>query len=124
MRSLSKPLNALAWAAALLAAGILAMASFFKLTGAPDSVQLFETLGAEPWGRYLVGLLELTAVILLVRPATAAKGAALALFLMLGALGTHLFKIGINYQGDGGTLFGMALGVLIASALVARLRGL
>jgi hypothetical protein len=98
------------------------MASFSKLTGAPDSTRLFETLGVEPWGRYLVGLGELTAIVLILRPTTAAKGGALAMIMMLGAIGTHLFKIGVNYQGDGGTLFGMAVTVFVASAVVVKLR--
>jgi len=122
MSTLSKNQNIAAWIGAVLATAILAMASFSKLTGAPESTQLFGILGVEPWGRYLVGLGELAAIVLILRPTTASKGGALAMVLMLGAIGTHLFKIGVNYQGDGGTLFGMAVTVFVASAVVVRLR--
>ncbi len=122
MRTLTKSQNIVAWIAAVIAAAILAMTSFSKLTGASDSSQLFQTLGVEPWGRYLVGLGELTTVLLILRPATAVKGAALGFVLMLGAIGTHLLKIGVDYEGDGGTLFGMAVAVFVAAGLVLKLR--
>jgi putative oxidoreductase len=119
---LSRQATIVSWVAALAAAGILGMAAFFKFTGAPESRALFETLGVEPWGRYLVGLGELLAVLLLIRPATARWGGFVALALMLGAIGTHFTVLGINYQGDGGTLFAMAVAVLIAALVVVFLR--
>lgn len=119
---LSRPATIVSWVAALVAAAILGMAAFLKFTGAPESRGLFETLGAEPWGRYLVGLGELLAVLLLVRPATARWGAFVALALMVGAIGAHLTVLGISYAGDGGTLFAMAVAVLIAALVVAVLR--
>jgi len=110
-----------AWAAQLVAVGILAMASVMKLMGNPDSVSLFTTLGAEPWGRWAVALTELAAVILLLRPKTAAAGGALAAVLMLGAIGTHLTKLGIAYNGDP-SLFVMAVIVLVAGVTTVLLR--
>ena len=121
MSTLSKPATVVSWVAQLAALVILAMAGFMKLSGAPDSVALFELLGAEPFGRYAVGTFEVIAVLLLVRPATAAWGGLLAIGLMGGAIGTHLFKIGVAYPGDG-SLFMMALVVFIAGAIVAALR--
>ena len=113
----------LAWVAQLVAGGILGLAGLMKLMAQPASIALFQELGAEPWGRYLVGLAELTAAVLLLIPATAARGGILALVLMAGAMGTHLFRIGINYNGDGGSLFGMAVTVAMAAGAVALLRG-
>lgn len=113
--------NLIAWVAQLVAAGILAMASFMKLSGNPDSVQLFTTLGVEPWGRWLVGLAELTAVLLLIRPRTAVIGGMTGIALMVGAIGAHLTRLGISYNGDP-SLFIMALMVLTASGLVVLLR--
>jgi uncharacterized membrane protein YphA (DoxX/SURF4 family) len=109
------------WVAQLVAAGILAMASFFKLTSAPDSIALFERLGAEPWGRYAVGLFEAVTVILLLLPGTAALGGLLAVGLMAGAILTHLSVLGIAIDGDP-SLFVMALITFAAGGIVAVLR--
>ena len=70
----------------------------------------------EPWGRILVGILELIAGVMLIIPRTAWMGAALALGLMTGAIGMHLTLLGIDVQGDGGYLFFLALTVTICSA--------
>jgi hypothetical protein len=48
---LSKPALIVSWIAQLVAAGILGMAGVFKWMSAPESIRLFEQLGAEPWGR-------------------------------------------------------------------------
>ncbi len=109
------------WVATLVAAGILGMASMMKLSGNADSVALFTTLGAEPWGRFLVGLAELTAVVLLLWPKRALAGGALAVVLMIGAVGAHLTKLGIAYNGDP-SLFVMAVMVLAAGITVVLLR--
>ena len=41
---------------------------------------------------------------------------------MVGAIGSHLTVLGIEVQGDGGTLFVLALVVLAASLTVLALR--
>ena len=120
--TLSRRNTIVAWVAQLVAAVILAQSLFFKFTGAPESVEIFGTLGVEPWGRWLTGVLELVAVILLVRPRTAALGAGLGLVVMVGAIGSHLTVLGIEVAGDGGLLFGMAVLVLVACATVALIR--
>lgn len=104
----------ISWILRGLAAVILLQTLPFKFTGAAESVALFRELGAEPWGRFLTGGLELAAAILLLLPATVTKGAALSLILMLGALGSHLLVLG--FSGDRGTLALMAFVVLAASA--------
>jgi hypothetical protein len=119
----SKRLNtSLAWAAQLVAAAILGMASFSKLTGQQDAVTLFTVLGVEPWGRIGVGALEAAATLLLLWPGSAILGAALGALLMFGAIGTHLFKIGVRY-GDNPDLFIMAWIVLLACLSTAWFRG-
>jgi hypothetical protein len=110
------------WTAQAVAATILGLALSSKLTGAPESRALFEALGAEPWGRWASGAAELAAVVLLLVPRTAALGAVLALGVMAGAIGAHLTGLGIEVQGDGGTLFALALVTTAASATVAWLR--
>jgi len=111
----------LSWVAQLVAAAILGMAGVSKLTGAADSVALFTLLGAEPTGRLALGSVELVATLLLLWPARAVIGASLGAFLMVGAIGTHLFRIGINYGGDP-SLFIMACVVLISCGATIGLR--
>ena len=93
--------NILKWALKIIAAIILLQTLYFKFTGAPESVYIFTTLGIEPWGRIGSGVAELIASILLFIPRTTWLGAGLALGTMLGAIGSHLVKLGIEVQGDG-----------------------
>jgi uncharacterized membrane protein YphA (DoxX/SURF4 family) len=109
------------WIPRLLVAGILLQTLFFKFTGAPESVYIFQQLGAEPWGRIGSGIVELFAAGLILLPRTAWLGALLALGVISGAILTHLFVIGIVVMDDGGTLFTMAL-LVFAGALVTLLR--
>jgi uncharacterized membrane protein YphA (DoxX/SURF4 family) len=108
----------LIWIARIVAALIMAQTLFFKFSGATESIEIFTTVGMEPWGRYGVGVLELIASVLLLIPARSWIGAALGLGLMLGALGMHLTILGIEVQGDGGQLFYYALIVAACSAFV------
>ena len=89
---------------------------YFKFTAAPESVYIFSTLGLEPWGRIGIGSLELIASVLIVIPKTTSLGALLALGIMAGALVSHLTKLGIVVQNDGGQLFTLALIVFVCSA--------
>lgn len=119
---LSRKAALASWAGQVLAAAILGQTLFFKFSGAPESRWIFERLGAEPWGRWASGAVELLAVVLLLVPRTAALGALLALGVMAGAIASHLAVLGIEVQGDGGTLFALALVTAAASALVAWVR--
>jgi len=96
----------------LTAAVILLQTLFFKFTGAEESVYIFSTLGAEPWGRVGSGVVELIASVLLLIPATAVYGAMLAAGVGAGAVASHLAFLGIEVKGDGGLLFALALVVL------------
>ena len=106
----------------LVAAAILAQTLWFKFTAAPESVYIFSTLGLEPWGRIGSGVAELVAVVLLLRSSTAALGALLALGVITGAIVSHLTRLGIEVQGDGGLLFGLACVVFAVSATLSWLR--
>lgn len=110
------------WILQLIAATILAQTLFFKFSGAEESKFIFTTLGAEPWGRVATGCMELVAIVLLLAPRTVTLGALLALGVMTGAIGSHLTKLGIVVQNDGGLLFGLALTVFACSAVVLVLR--
>jgi putative oxidoreductase len=120
-----KALNAAtvaSWVLQLVVAAILLQTLFFKFTGAAESVYIFSTLGAEPWGRIGSGVVELVATILLLVPATTTLGAALALGVITGAILSHLTVLGIEVQGDGGLLFALAVAVFVASTVILLLR--
>ena len=112
----------MSWLLQLLAAVILLQTLFFKFTGAEESVYIFSTLGIEPWGRIGSGIAELIASALLLYPPTAAMGAAMALGSMAVAILSHLTVLGIEVQGDGGLLFGLAITVFVASGAILLLR--
>lgn len=113
--------NIIDWALRIAAAVILLQTLYFKFTGHPESVELFSKLGVEPWGRIGTGVIELIAAALLLIPSTVVFGALLGIGLMLGAIASHLLVIGIESQGDGGQLFGLALIVLASCVVVAFL---
>ncbi len=106
------------WILRLVAAFIMLQTLFFKFTGAPESIFIFETVGLEPFGRYASGIAELIASILILIPRTTWLGALTALGVMAGAIMSHLTVLGIVVQNDGGTLFVMALIVSISSAIL------
>lgn len=112
---------AFTWLLRLTAAGILLQTLFFKFTGAPESVYIFTSVGAEPWGRIGSGVVELIAAILLLWPRYTWLGALLAAGVMAGAIVSHLTILGIEVQNDGGLLFALAVIVLLASAALLYL---
>lgn len=105
----------------LVVAIILLQTLFFKFSAAPESVYIFQTLGAEPWGRIASGVAELIISLLLLWPRTVGLGALGALSVISGAILAHLTKLGIEVQGDGGTLFYLALAVFVGSAVLVWL---
>lgn len=119
--TLSKPIRMLSWACRIVAAVILLQTLYFKFTGAPESVYIFTTVGLEPWGRYASGVAELFAAILLLLPRTSAVGGLLAAGVMIGAIGSHLTKLGIVVQNDGGLLFGLAVTVFVCATITVTI---
>lgn len=103
----------------LTAAAILLQTLYFKFTGAEESVYIFSTLGAEPWGRIGSGVAELITAALLLTPTTAALGGMAAVAVMSGAILSHLTVLGIEIMGDGGLLFALAVLVWLAGAAAA-----
>src|SRR5688572_14551525 len=65
------------WAARIIAAAIMLQTLYFKFSGAEESVFIFSTVGVEPWGRYMVGTMELVASVLLLLPSVSWLGAGL-----------------------------------------------
>jgi uncharacterized membrane protein YphA (DoxX/SURF4 family) len=117
MNSLTKTQKIASWIVRLTAAVILLQTLFFKFTGAPESVYIFTKVGMEPWGRYGSGVVELIAAILLLSSRHCWLGAVLALGMMGGAIMSHLTKLGIVVQNDGGLLFGLAVAVAVCSLI-------
>ena len=101
----------------IVIAAILIQTLRFKFTAHPDSVYIFEKAGLGDVGRIGSGIVELIAAILILIPRTIWLGALLVLGVISGAIITHLTKIGIEVNGDGGTLFFMAILLFILSSV-------
>jgi hypothetical protein len=110
------------WALQAVVAVILLQTLFFKFTGAEESVYIFTKVGAEPWGRYASGAVELLASVLLFVPGYTVLGALLALGVISGAIMSHLTVLGIEVKGDGGLLFGLAVVVFVCSLAILAIR--
>ncbi|MFT0715459.1 DoxX family protein [Flagellimonas lutimaris] len=102
----------------IIPAVILLQTLFFKFSAAPESVYIFEQLGLEPWGRIGLGIIELIVAILILIPRTTWLGALLGIGIMFGAIFSHITKLGIVVQNDGGTLFILALITFISCAVL------
>lgn len=102
----------------LIVAFILVQTLYYKFSAHPDSVHIFGTLGLEPYGRIGIGILELIAAILLFIPKMVWMGAILALGIISGAIFSHLTKLGIEINGDGGKVFYMAIIVFVLSIVI------
>lgn len=102
----------------IIPAIILLQTLYFKFSAAPESVYIFSTLGLEPFGRIGSGIAELIAAVLLLIPKASWMGALLSLGVISGAIVSHLTILGIEVQGDGGYLFGLALAVFVTSTLI------
>ena len=113
--------NIISWILQIIAAIIMLQTLYFKFTGAEESILIFSTIGMEPRGRYMTGIMELIAGILLLTRNWNFLGALLGIGLMVGAIFFHLTTLGIEVQGDGGYLFGLAVTVLISSLGVVAL---
>ncbi len=98
----------------LIVSVILLQSLYFKFGGHAQAVHVFSTLGVEPWGRYLLGSLELIVAIGLLFSKTQILASLATLGLMTVAIASHLFTtLGIEVQwdgnNDGGQLFFMAV---------------
>lgn len=138
------------WLPTLYVAFVFIQSLFFKFSGSPETVYIFE-VRLDPWAASLgfpglfapgglfsaqvVGSFELLASVLLIAGAASPRrrllqvmGAALGLGVISGAIFFHLFTpLGIavvNADGssDGGELFALACGVWVACALLLWLR--
>lgn len=112
-----KTSNIISWLLRLVVAITLLQTLYFKFTAHPDSVHIFSALGMEPYGRIAVGIIELIVSILILIPGTKVYGMLGSLGVIIGAVFSHLLVLGINVEGDGGDLFGLAILVLVSSLI-------
>lgn len=107
----------------LIAAIIMLQTLYFKFSGAQESIDLFTKVAGEneKLMRIGTGVLELIASILLFIPKRVWLGAGLTVGLMGGAIMSHLTKIGIEHNNDGGALFISAVITLLAAAILLLL---
>lgn len=104
------------WILRIIVAAILLQTLFFKFGAAAESIYIFSTLGVEPYGRIGSGIAELIVVILILVPKTTFIGALGGCIIMIGAILSHLFILGIEVQNDNGFLFILAIITLICCA--------
>lgn len=117
------------WGLSAYIAFVFVQSLFFKFTGSVESIFIFSTLRAwsgidlfEPAGRWIIGICELIASVLLFLPRTRIFGAAMAIGIMTGAISFHLFTpLGVEILGDGGELFILACGVWISGWIILAL---
>ena len=112
------------WILQLVVAALLGMTMLAKFTSATEAVTLFSALGIEPWGRYTVAVIELIGVLLILIPWTVPLGSVFAMGFGVGAMLTHILPtgVGIEFNGDGGTMFTMAIILFLASTVIAVFR--
>lgn len=124
----------LSWVLALFLIVMFVYLADQKLFSDPSAPQpVFETLAEksgislfEPTGRFVTGLVELFAALLLLLPLTRRFGAFMAFCVSAMAVGLHISpwlgievpQIGEVGQTDGGTLFNLALALTAASGIL------
>jgi uncharacterized membrane protein YphA (DoxX/SURF4 family) len=102
------------WVLQVLLAAAFLMAGFSKLAGQEAMVKEFDEIGMGQWFRYLTGGIEVVSAVLLLLPRLTPAGAALLVCTMVGAVLTHLLKLG------GSPLPALVLGCIAAIILWGR----
>lgn len=117
---MNKQTKIISWILQIVIVAIILPPAIGKLTSNPDAMALFTKLDMEPGGRYLIGILELVAVLLLLIPASVVYGAGLSAGLMAGAVMGHVSKLG--FEGQMGMMAGMAAAAILLSLVILFLR--
>jgi uncharacterized membrane protein YphA (DoxX/SURF4 family) len=89
----ARAVNLALWVLQALLAVQFAAGGLAKLAGAPELVELFATIGAGQWLRYVVGALEVAGAVGLLVPRLTRLAALGLATLMVGATVTNLFII-------------------------------
>ena len=107
--------NIMRWTLQILVGLAFIAAAAAKFTSAPQMVEVFDHIGAGQWFRYVVAAIELMGGVLLLTPGRAIYGAMILAVTMLGALLTHAFIIGGQWQ--------PAAGLFVLSLMLVWLNG-
>jgi putative oxidoreductase len=83
--------HAALWAVQVLLAALFLYYGYNKLSGAPQTVVTFETIGLGHWLRYLTGALEVAGAVGLLIPRLAGLAALGLAGVMIGAVATEVF---------------------------------
>jgi putative oxidoreductase len=89
----ARPVNVALWVLQAALAVQFAAGGLAKLAGAPELVELFASIGAGQWLRYVVGALEVAGAVGLLVPRLSRLAALGLAALMVGATVTNLFVI-------------------------------
>lgn len=104
--------NVALWVLQAVLAFQFAGGGLLKLAGSPEMVDLFATIGAGQWLRYVVGAVEVAGAAGLLIPRLSGLAALGLAGLMAGATATNLFVLGESPW--------LPIGLLLVSALIAR----
>src|SRR5260221_10578596 len=96
MKERSRTATITIWVLQMLGAAAFLGAGVSKLAGAAQMVELFDTVGAGQWFRYVTGAIEVGGALLMLTPAGAVLGAGLLACTMAGAIVTHIFILHTN----------------------------
>ena len=104
------------WICQCVACYMLVQAGLGKLSGSETDIYVFTTLGMEPFGRYLIGILEILAGLGLLHPLSAALSAFLGTGILTGALLAHSTRLGW----EGSTFFFITYSSLLLAVWMRR----
>ena len=90
----SKVANVTLWIVQIAIGGMFLMAGSAKISGDPMMVGTFEKIGIGQWFRYLTGTLEVLGGLGLLTPFASGAAALGLVFVMIGAVLTHLLILG------------------------------
>lgn len=112
----------ISWVFQIFVAAIFLWVGFLKLSNNPTDVLIFTELEMEPFGRYLIGALEMLAGIFLLTHSLSATGAFLGLGIMFGAIIAHSTVLGANINHDEGRHIFLLVSVFISCLPILFIR--
>jgi putative oxidoreductase len=110
----SKTRNRVIWALQIVLALAFLASGGSKLAGVEAMTKMFDSIGFGQWLRFVTGLTELAAALLMLTPRLAGLGGLLVVGTMVGATATHVFLIG------GSPVPAVVLGLLGGAVFILR----
>ena len=109
------------WALRIITTFIIFQIVYFKLSGDPQCIFVFEIMGMEPYGRFITGLIELVIGVFLLVPSTKLWGIIGAFGVASCCMTAHFTTLGIEINNDGGQLFSMTSSIFVCSIILSAL---